>query len=539
MLEELRVRNLALIREAELELGPGLTVLTGETGAGKTALLGALKLLRGERGDAQLVRSGSDEARVEARFSAGGSERIATRRVSADGRSRCSLDDEMATVGSLARVIGPLVDLYGQHDHQSLLKPAAQLGILDAFAGGKAASAKSVYLAAYKAYRKAKEELEQLLGAQGSAAARREQAAFVLREIAALDPKPGEYEALEEQLPRLQNSGQLAEAVRSSLHALRDEGTGAQEALAGALASLQRLQGIDPKLDALAGTLAELAVGAEELAADLRAYRDSIDFDPATLDGAQERLAALDGLAKRFGPRMQDVFAAREEAASAIAETDGIGERIEHAQREASSAEAALRQAGASLGAARDAAAAKLAKRLGLASADLAMADASFEVSMCELPFADWGPEGGNTVEILYSPAAGQPHRPLARIASGGELSRVMLALKGMAHDDGEAGAGMTLVFDEIDAGIGGSVAIAVAERLVQLARHNQVIVVTHLAQIAAAADDHWVVAKSGGESMMRRVAGDERVSEVARMLAGSTDELAREHAMKLLQGRQ
>jgi DNA repair protein RecN (Recombination protein N) len=538
-------------------------VLTGETGAGKTALLGACKLLIGERGDAQLVRAGSEEARVEARFLSAAAapetarcsatetpeaarfsatetpaektEHIVVRRLSHDGRSRCALDDSMVTVGALAEHIGPLVDLYGQHDHQSLLRPATQRAALDSFGGSELTDALETYRQAFAAYQGARQNLERVSGLSHDVALKREQAAYVLREIAAVAPQLGEYEALEEQLPRLRHAGELAEATRQALTALREEG-GVLDMLSRAEQTLNALGGIDARLASFAATCGELAVRGDDLAGEMRNYVDGLDFDPRALDEALERLTAFDGLIRRFGPRLEEVFAARAAAEATLSETDDLEGHIARAQAECAQATDVLDKVAARLGELRREAAALFSTRLTEAARDLAMPDAVFSVEVTELARDAWTSEGAESVEICYRPAARQPARPLAKIASGGELSRVMLAIKSLGHEEDR---GMTLVFDEIDAGIGGAVARAVATRLRCLAARHQVLVVTHLAQIAAVADDHWVVEKreADGEvvSGISRVCGQARVDEIARMLAGSTDRLAREHARELL----
>jgi DNA repair protein RecN (Recombination protein N) len=441
----------------------------------------------------------------------------------------------MVTVGALAAGIGPLLDLYGQHDHQSLLRAGAQRVALDEFAGPRLSAALDEYRAAFATHKAAYLSLQELNDSAHDAALQREQAGFILREIAAVAPQIGEYEALEEQLPRLRHAGELAEAVRLATATLRDE-DGVTDALARAQQALNSLSGIDARLDAFATTLGDLAVTADELASDLRAYADGLDFDPTSLDVALERLAALDGLTRRFGPRISDVFAARDAAEVTLAATDDIEGSIGRASAAEQAAATALEAAAAELGELRREAAASFSARLTEASRELAMPDATFVVEVADLPRPAWTPDGAQSVEFGYSPAAGQPCLPLAKIASGGELSRVMLAIKSLGHEEH---SGMTLVFDEIDAGIGGAVARTVAARLRRLAQNHQVLVVTHLAQIAAVADDHWVVSKQELEgevvSAIERVSGEARTDEIARMLAGSTDQLAREHALGLL----
>ena len=534
MLEELHVRDLALIREAWLEFGPGMTVLTGETGAGKTALLGALKLLLGERADSGSVRAGAAEAVVEGRFVADSTELIAKRRVSADGRSRCTLDHEMTTVGALAEKVGPLVDLHGQHEHQALLTSSTHVGYLDRRAGSKAATALAAYRDARATYRAAVEACDALAGRLEEASRNADYLRFVADEIDRVDPKPGEDEAFEARLPALQHAERLAEAAREATELLRGDG-GALDRVAVASAALGKVAGIDPPLDALIARLGDVSALAEDVSAELRAYRDGVEHDPASLGAVLARLGELSGLMKKYGPRLSDVLTTRDDAREALAAHDASDEAVSAARETVDAARHGLEEAAGALTAVRNVAIPDFIDALTAAVADLAMAGTRFEVSVTELSFDAWTADGPHHIEFLYAPVAAQPARPLVKIASGGELSRVMLALKGVL---GEADTVETLVFDEIDAGIGGATATAVGRRLAQLARDHQVVVVTHLAQVAVFADAQLVVSKSAGDDAateVERVEGDERVAEIARMLSGNGSDASLTHARELL----
>ncbi|MDR1422353.1 MAG: DNA repair protein RecN [Coriobacteriales bacterium] len=550
MLDELTVRNYALIREARLHFAPGCTVLSGETGAGKTALIGAIKLLIGERGDTGAIREGARELRVEACFLDAAGEQVATRRLGMDGRGRCTLNDEMVTVSALAKTIGPLVDLYGQHDHQVLLAPAAQLEVLDRVAAKGATGGQELiaWQEAWDAYAEAQGVIDQIEMSAHSSEQALEQARFAVRAIEALKPEEGELEALEARLPILRNGEELATASREALALLRDEGK-AMESLFRAHLLLERQRGVDARLDALVAQLGDLALGAEDSAASLRAYCDDVEFDPAALEEALDRLGQLEGLRRRFGPRMEDVFATWTDASARLDMTDNLKQRREQAVCELGRADEKLHEAARQLSDIRARAAQELSVRLTASLQNLAMEGSSLSVAIHDLPRQDWTRQGPARYEMLYRPVPSSGQRPLAKIASGGELSRVMLAIKALEHggkgqDAAEgsqwAGEQVTLVFDEIDAGIGGATATAVAERLRALARDHQLIVVTHLAQIAAIATTHLLVEKivddQGTYTGIREVTGDERVAEIARMLAGSTDETALNHARQLLE---
>jgi len=537
MLTELRVKNLALIARATLELEPGLTVLSGETGAGKTALISSLKLLIGERGDSTMVGAEGDEASVEALFleDSVAEERLAIRKINTEGRSRCYLDDSLVTVGKLGEVLGPSVDLYGQHEHQSLLKVTEQLSLLDEYAGKELALALGRYQGALALYESASAELQRLLELANSSNTQREQAAFLKKEILQVAPKPGEYELLEQELPRLSHGEQLAQASGDILELLRGE-DGVLERLGKAGKSLAALKDIDGALREPFEQLESHALELEELANDLGRYATGVEFDPEALQAALDRLGVLDGLSRRFGPGMDQVFAQLEQAEQLLLGAEDTALHVAEAEKQLALAEANLKAAAAELALLRQAAAREFVAQLGDDFSNLALTGASLEFSLEDLPFERWSPSGSQSFELLYRPAPDASAKPLAKIASGGELSRVMLAIKGLLQSTQKR---MTLVFDEIDAGIGGKTAHAVAERLARLATVHQVIVITHLAQIAVLADHHFLVDKriEGGaaHTTIAALSKGERVKEVARMLSGTTDAEAIAHAQKML----
>jgi DNA repair protein RecN (Recombination protein N) len=327
----------------------------------------------------------------------------------------------------------------------------------------------------------------------------------------------------------------LEAAVQAVFANLRDDGR-VLDLLAEGKQALDGLKGIDPRLDGFAATLADLTAVAEDLAQDIRSYAAEVDSDPEVLSQTLTRLQAIDGLVRRFGPRIEDVFNARESAIRTLEETSDIDLAIAKATSQVDQAQKELRAAALRLSELRAEVAARFSEELTDAARDLAMPTASFSIDLRPLAEDSWTVNGAESIEIIYSPAALQPFRSLQKIASGGELSRVMLAIKSLNARENQ---GITMVFDEIDAGIGGAVALKVAQRLKALAKHNQLLVVTHLAQIAACADDHWLVAKVEQDgstvSTISRVEGEKRVQEIARMLAGSVDALSCEHAMKLI----
>lgn len=539
MIDELHVENLALIEDAVLVPGSGLTVLTGETGAGKTALLSALKLVMGERADASSVREGEDGLLVECRLFNGADDPEGfgvSRSVSADGRSRVKIDGAIASVRELAGRVGPMVDLCGQHEHQRLLDPAHHVDMVDAWAASDIAPALDDYRRDLAAARDAARELERVLAASRAEGARLEEARFAVERITEVDPKPGELQELEVSLPRAEHAESLASCANDAQAALSDEG-GALDALNGAIFELSRMGSVDSKLSELADSLSEAAILIEDAASDLRRYRDEVEFDPSELARAQERMSELKGLLRQFGPRMEDVFSRLDEARELLSLVDDAEERERRARLALDAAEAELARSARRLKKARDAAGPRFCREVGRQMARLEMAGAELVWESRDLPRERWTAAGPSSCELLYRSGSGLTPRPLRRIASGGELSRVMLAAKVVL---GAADEAATLVFDEVDAGVGGATARSLAAVLADLARTHQVIVVTHLAQVAVAGSCHYVVKRDASPSgvpvtSLVAIEGEDRVREISRMLSGDLSEESLAHARALL----
>ncbi|WP_419005086.1 DNA repair protein RecN [Collinsella stercoris] len=538
MIDEIHVENVALIHEADLVPGTGLTVLTGETGAGKTALLSALKLLMGERADSSAVREGSEGALVEGRLFAGAHDEqgfVAQRRVGPDGRSRARVDGAMASVRELSERVSPLIDLCGQHEHQRLLDASSHVDMVDAWAGAGVAATLEAYRTALAAAQEAARELARVEEASRTQGSRLEEARFAYERICDVDPKPGEYEELEERLPRFEHAEALAGCAHEAAEALSGEG-GSLDALNAAISELSRMGRVDAKLAEFADELTGAAITLEDAAAELRRYRDSVDFDPAELAQAQERFSAFKGLLRQWGPRMEDVFARRDEAAELLSLVDDADARVRRAREARDAAEDALARAARDLTKRRNTAAPRFCREVGKQMARLEMGRAELVWDSRELPRERWTAQGPCACELLYRSGAGLTPRPLRRIASGGELSRVMLAAKVVL---GESDAVDTLVFDEVDAGVGGATARSLAQVLADLARTHQVIVVTHLAQVAVQGSVHYVVRRSDDgdmpETRLVRVEGSDRVTEIARLLSGDASDESLAHARQLL----
>ena len=555
MIDEIQVENVALIRRAALEPCAGLTVLTGETGAGKTALLSALKLLMGERADKTAVRDGAPSLTVSGRIfvrnpaceDAGAGEGavvaadvepqelVVTRKVTAEGRSRATINGAMASVAELTQAVAPTIDLCGQHEHQQLLRPHTHGALLDAWAAESVQAPLAAYREAFRAAAQAQAQLDRVLQAGQASTAKLDDARFALKRIDEVSPQPGEYERLSADLARAEHAESLATAALRAHGALADDG-GAMDALSDAVSALEAGARFDETLQPYADSLREVGYVLEDVSRDVASYGDGIEFDPDELQRQQERMAALQGLLRAFGPRMEDVFSAREAAAEAVALVDDAEWLEKQARKAVDQAEQALAAAADELRAARGDAAPRFAEAVSEQMGRLEMGSSSLVCQVSPLPREQWTQAGPDSVEFLFKPGAGMQERPLARIASGGEVSRVMLAVKVVL---GEADAVDTLVFDEVDAGVGGSVAVALADVLADLARTHQVIVVTHLAQVAVRADAHYLVRKSESEGVpettLLLLDAEDRPAEIARMLSGSATEASLAHARELL----
>jgi DNA repair protein RecN (Recombination protein N) len=552
MLHELRVENLLLIERAELRLGAGLNALTGETGAGKTVLAHALDLLLGGKPRPGIVRPGAAEAYVEGvfalpddlraelgdRIAPDADEVVLARRVSAEGRTRAYLGGRSATAADLRDVGGALLSFYGQHEHRKLTLASAQLDILDGFCGPEQARRRAACAAAHAEARAAEAALEELQARAGARDRELDLLVWELEEIERAAPSEAEEAELAAERERLRHLEGLRGAVAGGLAALEGdpslEAPGTLEGAASAAAALSALHGVDPSLDALAARASALAVEADDLAGELRRYGESIDATPGRLDEVEERLALFDRLKRKHGGTLAAVLAHAEECARRRAELEGAEEALEAGRARLEAARTALAERAAALHDARAAAAPRLADAVRDRLAELAMEGASFEVTL--EPREAPGPSGADDVVFLIAPNPGVPAGPLRETASGGELSRVMLALMSVAAEAGAA----TLVFDEVDAGIGGQTARAVGEQLRALAAGRQVICITHLPQIASLADRHFTIVKdASGQTARTTVTELDRgavVGELVRMLgADEADAAARRHAKELL----
>jgi DNA repair protein RecN (Recombination protein N) len=554
VIEELHIRGLGVIEDVSLVLSPGLTVVTGETGAGKTMIVTALELLLGSRASSDLVRRGSPFAAVEAVLRVerdpdgpfapdapgGDGSLIVSREVPAEGRSRARVDGRLVPVATLQELLGGLVEVHGQHEHIRLERPAVQRAMLDRFAGEAHARRLTVYRERYSAWR-ALERRQDLLRTDARERARRiTQLQSERDEIDAVGIDLETDTRLDTDLDRLINADELRNQVERAVGAIGSEGAG--EGVAGALTALRRAPVEDPDLLDLVRRLESSSRELSELAADLASYAADVEADAERLDQLQLRKRDLTALMRRFGASLPDVLTFRDEVATELAEllalegdAEGLGTQLDAAREE-------LTELARSLAESRQGAAASLARIVDAHLGELGLEHARFTASVVSDPSLQPGPDGMDQVDFLLAANPGEPATRLGNGASGGERSRVALAIEvALAEVDDAA----VLVFDEVDAGVGGSTAIAVGEKLARLARSGprprQVLCVTHLAQVAAFADVHHVVEKQvrDGRTVtdVRRIDDESRVDELSRMLGGeATADAGLDHARRLLE---
>ena len=558
MIEEIAIRDLGVIGRATLPLGPGFTAVTGETGAGKTMVVTALGLLLGQRADSGVVRRGSDRAVVDGRWlvpatgsvvervhDAGGEvddgELLLSRVVSQEGRGRAFVGGRQAPVGVLADLADDLVVVHGQSEQIRLRSAVALRGAVDAHGGAELAAAAAAYRQAYDAWQSARAELDELTRSRDERRAEADELRAAIDEIEAVAPVPGELDELDAAADRLSNAEDLRLAAGLAHEVLSSDAAvdGAPDVLSlvdEARRQLDRVVAHDEGLQPVAELLAEISVQVSEASSRLSSYLGGLDADAsAELEGVQERRADLAALVRRHGPTLDDAVRLLDEGSRRLVELDSDDDRVERLEVEVAEFRAEAEARAGRLTELRRASGADLAERVSAELSALAMTGAELVVEV--EPRGELGTTGADAVALLLRPHPGSEPRALGKGASGGELSRVMLALEVVMAG---SSAVPTFVFDEVDAGVGGSAAIEIGRRLAALAERAQVIVVTHLAQVAAFATNHLTVVKdASGEvtaSSVRQLDGDERVAEMARLLSGlpdSTSGLA--HARELL----
>lgn len=548
MIVELHIENFAVINRLSLAFSPGLNIFSGETGAGKSIMVGAVEFLVGGRASSDLIRTGEDEAVVEAAFDISGNpsvrakldelgfgagdELILRRIIARSGRNRIFVNGRLATLSALEGVGEELVDIYGQHEHQFLLRPERHASILDAYGGLSSLCAQVASL--YDRLMAAGSDLDKVIEQQRLKGEREELIDFQVKEIDRVRPELGEDERLESERRILRNAEKLYAAASGAEERLYSgEGT-ILEGLSALSRDLEEASAIDPVLAAPAEALTSAAAHVEDAALELRTYRDRVPFDPARLEEVEDRMAALGSLKRKYGGSIEAVLAHRESIEADRGEIASLAERIESLRHQRDELSRELMERVAELSERRSEASRSLSGAVEQELGSLRMAKTSFQAALeprrtgLTIEGAGdtqvrVGKTGLDRIEFLISPNPGEALRPLARIASGGELSRIMLALRRILVDIVTI---PTLIFDEVDAGIGAAVAEVVGEKLREVARRHQILCITHLPQMAVFAESHFAVSKNitGGRTFVdvRQLGGAERLKEVARMMAGT-----------------
>ena len=551
MLRQLLIENYGLIARAEVDFARGATIFTGETGSGKTMLLGAIEFVLGARASADIVRRGASKAVVTLVFEPESAlaERLAddgfdidpgedatiSREMNDAGKSAVRVNGRPATAGYVREVASDIAEIVGQHEAQRLLAPAYHLELLDRFAGDAGTRARGDVASAYAHAAECSRALASLTGDERRAQERYDDARFALTDIEGAAPEIGEDERLTERRRYLDNVERIAAALRGAHEALASDDAGADSALGAASVALSGVAEIGGELRAMAEQASALQIEVNDLALRIARELDATEFDPAELEAINARLDVLDRLKRKYGGTLEAVIAYADRAREIVRSFEARDEETAELTAKLAEAERALKAAAAKLTAIRETAAKRLATLVIAELKDLALPSARFSVAFQTLDRA--GPDGAESAEFAFAANAGESLRPLVRVASGGELSRVLLALVVVLAGARDRTA---LVFDEIDAGIGGATATAVGARLGRLATGGQVVCVTHLAQLATWADQHYVLEKRETKNAtsieVHPIDGDDaRTSELARMLSGETHDAALEHARALL----
>ena len=556
MLLELTITNIALIESLRIEFAQGFNVLTGETGAGKSIVVDSVNLALGGRADRDIIRTGAEKGSVQALFDIRGNERalqfiaeqgieaddglIAVRReLSRGGRNVCRVSGVIVPLNVLKQLTSMLMDVHGQHEHQALMNPARHMDFLDDFGGGAVADAKHEVAQRHAERGSIASTLKKLLNDVSEKERLFDMLSFQVQEISAAKLKPGESEKLERRLGVLENAEKIREGVETA-YGLVYRGGGsdisAQEALLRAADAMDRIANLDEKYGALAGRLREIYYAAQDAGYELQAMMDGLEFDPGLIDRIAGRLDLIHRLERKYGPTTEDVLRFGAEAATRLEELKTSDESVAALKRKYKEADARLKEACGALTALRRQAAEALAGQICRQLSDLGMARTRFEVRIEPEPKPT--ASGMDRVEFMISPNPGEPLRPLANIASGGEISRIMLALKVIAMDMEGVDS---MVFDEIDTGVSGRMAQVVGEKMCLIARARQVLCITHLPQIAALGDAHFRVEKISGEDRTEtrvcRLDHDGRVHELSRLVGGATDsESSLSHAAHMLE---
>ncbi|MBQ2747677.1 MAG: DNA repair protein RecN, partial [Firmicutes bacterium] len=521
MIDHISIKDFAIIENAEVDFQPGLNILTGETGAGKSIVIEAVSLALGARADTAFVRSGCDKAIVQLSGTLDGEEIVITREVSAAGKNLCKLNGELVTLAQLNTYCRKLADIHGQYDHQSLLDPAYHINLVDIFHSEDITPVRNMVADLYNSYRDTKHRLDTLISGAAENARKRDFMAYEVNEIRSADLRPGEDTDLEEQYSVLQNAEKIYKALAEAYSCAQDSTPSALDSLSRISTILQEVSGYTSKLSEISTGFDDLFYQIQDVISDIRDTRDNVTFSPEELDECISRIETINKLKKKYGNSIEEILAYADENEKKLYDIDNIDEERENLEAELSVLNDQLKLASERLTVLRKKSAEELEGKISRELLELNFAESNLSISFDTLP--SFTENGIDKVEFLISTNKGEPLKPLAKIASGGEMSRIMLAFKNIIAEYDNI---PTLIFDEIDSGISGIAASVVGKKLKEIADKHQIICITHLPQIAACGSHNFRIYKESNESSTRTsiefLNKEEKVLEIARLLGGT-----------------
>ncbi len=536
MINHISIQNFAIIENTEIDFEEGLNIITGETGSGKSIVIEAISLALGSRADSAFVRHGAQKAVVQLAGELNGEDIIITREVSAAGKNLCKLNGQLVTLGELSETCRRLADIHGQYDNQSLLNPDNHIRLVDSFHGEQITPIKEAYQAAYASYQDTKSRLTKLLSAEQDNLKKLDFYRFEQSEIENAHLTPGEDESLSERISILQNSEKIFDAVETAYGLLSDGDRDVLSPMGTGLHALQSISEYSKEIQTLTEEFADIYYRLEDLSSELRRIRDDVTFSPEELDDSITRISQIDGLKKKYGSTIEEILTYYDTISEELNQIENFDDVKAQLQAEADAAYKVLSEKAAQLTKVRKASAKELETAIESELHDLNFGSAKLSIDFqCSETF---GPDGNDDVEFLISTNKGEPLKPLVKIASGGEISRIMLAIKNIT---GTYDNIPTMIFDEIDAGISGITASIVGRKLHQIAKNHQIICITHLPQIAASGDTHYRIYKEENDSntftTVEKLSDTETIDEIARLLGGENiTETTRKSAVELME---